>query len=355
MSGSDGESDSEDKTEEATPRRLEKAREEGQIVMSREVVGFAAFSAALLGILFGLPPLGYELMRGMRGILEHSHEAGFEIVTREMLRLGLLAALPVLAMGLMGAIAGAMLQSKGLFSVTSIKPKFSKISPVSGVKRLLGVDGLIELLRTIIKLLVVAAALWWALGDPEDLRTTLSVSPSDLLGLMVDASMDLVIAALVAFAGIAVADYFVVRFRHFRRLRMSRKELRDELKDTDGDPNIKARIKSIRLGRARRRMMAAVPNAAVVITNPTHFAVALAYDEKSQAAPKIVAKGAEAVAARIRAVAEESGVPLVSNPPLARALFKQELETEIPAEHYQAVAEIIAYVWRLRGRSGGAG
>ena len=355
MSGSGGDSDSEDKTEEATGRRLEKAREEGQIVMSREVVGFAAFSAALLGMLFGLPPLGHELMRGMRGILEHTHELRIDVATREMLRLGLMAALPVMVMGLVGAIAGTMLQSKGLFSAASLKPKFSKINPGAGLKRLLGAETGIEFLRTILKLGVVGGALWWSLGDPVELRAVISMGPAELLTMMVRTSMDLVIATLIAFAAIAVMDYFVVRFRHLHRLRMSRQELREEAKDTEGDPHIKARIRSIRMGRARQRMMAAVPTAAVVVTNPTHYAIALAYDEKSQAAPKIVAKGADAVAARIRAVAEEAGVPLVSNPPLARALFKQELETEIPAEHYQAVAEIIAYVWRLRGRSGGTG
>jgi flagellar biosynthetic protein FlhB len=217
-----------------------------------------------------------------------------------------------------------------------------------------GPEGGIELIRTLIKLSVVCAALWWALGDPRELRASLSLGPGDLLKLMVRAAMDLFIAAMIAFAAIAVLDYLVVRFRHLHRLRMTRQELRDEVKESEGDPIIKGRIRNIRLARARRRMMAAVPKAAVVITNPTHYAIALAYDENSQAAPKIVAKGTEAVAARIRAVAEEAGVPLVSNPPLARALFKLELETEIPAEHYQAVAEIIAYVWRLRGRTGAA-
>jgi flagellar biosynthetic protein FlhB len=201
---------------------------------------------------------------------------------------------------------------------------------------------------------VVGAALWWALGDPRELRAALSLGPGDLLRMMVSASMNLFIAAMIAFAGIAVLDYLVVRFRHLHKLRMTRQELREEVKESEGDPMIKGRIRSLRMARARRRMMAAVPKAAVVITNPTHFAVALAYDENSQAAPKVVAKGAEAVAARIRALAEESNVPLVSNPPLARALFKLELDTEIPAEHYQAVAEIIAYVWRLRGRAGAA-
>jgi flagellar biosynthetic protein FlhB len=201
---------------------------------------------------------------------------------------------------------------------------------------------------------VVGGALWWAIGDPRDLRAVLSLGPGDLLHLMMRATMSLFIAAMVAFAAIAVLDYQVVRFRHLHKLRMTRQELREEVKESEGDPMIKGRIRSLRMARARRRMMAAVPKAAVVITNPTHYAVALAYDENSQAAPKVVAKGTEAVAARIRALAEESNVPLVSNPPLARALFKLELDTEIPAEHYQAVAEIIAYVWRLRGRAGAA-
>jgi flagellar biosynthetic protein FlhB len=351
---SGGDEGGQDKTEDATPRRIQKAREEGQVAISREVVSFITLGAALIGMVFGLPPLGHELMRGMRGVLENGHQLQIGLVATEMMRLGLLAALPVMVLAMIGAIAGVMLQSRGLVSAKGLKPQFSRINPGSGIKRLVGPDGAIEFLRTLIKLAVVCAALWWSLGDPREMRAALSLGPGDLLFLMVRAAMDLVIAALVAFAGIAILDYLVVRFRHLRKLRMSRQELREEVKETEGDPHIKARIKSLRMSRARRRMMAAVPKAAVVVTNPTHYAVALAYDENSAAAPKVVAKGTEAVAARIRAVAEEAGVPLVSNPPLARALFKLELETEIPAEHYQAVAEIIAYVWRLRGRSGAA-
>ena len=355
MSGSGGADEGgQDKTEDATPRRIQKAREEGQIAMSREVVSFVALGFGLIGLMFGLPPLGYELMRGMRGVLENGHQLQVGLVATEMIRLGLLAVLPVMAMAMIGAIAGTMLQSRGLISAKGLKPQFSRINPASGIKRLIGAEGGIEFLRTLIKLGVVCAALWWALGDPRELRASLSLGPGELLRLMVRAAMDLFIAAMIAFAAIAMLDYLVVRFRHLHRLRMTRQELREEVKESEGDPIIKGRIRNLRLSRARRRMMAAVPKAAVVITNPTHYAVALAYDENSQAAPKVVAKGAEAVAARIRALAEESNVPLVSNPPLARALFKLELETEIPAEHYQAVAEIIAYVWRLRGRAGAA-
>lgn len=353
-SSSNNEDSAQDKTEEATPRRIEKAREEGQIALSREVVGFVVLGAVLIGMTFGLPPLGIELMRGMRGVLENSHQLQIGLVAQEMMRLGLLAVLPVLILAVIGAIAGTLVQSRGLISAKALKPRFSRISPLAGVKRLLGPDGAIQFLRTLLKLMVVGLALWWAIGDPSELRAALSLAPAELLVMILRAAIDLFIAAMVAFAGIAVLDYVVVRFRHFQRLRMTRQQLREEVKETDGDPLIKGRIRNLRMARARRRMMAAVPKAAVVITNPTHYAVALAYDENAQAAPKVVAKGTEAVAARIRALAEDSNVPLVSNPPLARALFKLELDTEIPAEHYQAVAEIIAYVWRLRGRAGAA-
>jgi len=156
------------------------------------------------------------------------------------------------------------------------------------------------------------------------------------------------LAALVAFAGIAVLDLMWVRYRHASQLRMSKQELREEAKESEGDPTMKARRRQIRQAQGRRRMMSAVPRAAVVVTNPTHYAVALAYGGDS-AAPKVVAKGADAMAARIREAAQQAGVPLVANPPLARALWRLDLEAEIPPEHYQAVAEIIAYVWRQRG------
>lgn len=149
---------------------------------------------------------------------------------------------------------------------------------------------------------------------------------------------------------VAAGDVLWVRWRHGRQLRMSRQDIQDELKDTEGDPRIRARIRQLRQQRARRRMLAEVPKATVVITNPTHYAVALAYDRAKHAAPRVVAKGVDAMAARIRDMAADHRVPLVANPPLARALYRVELDAEVPAEHFQAVAEIIAYVWRLRQR-----
>ena len=162
----------------------------------------------------------------------------------------------------------------------------------------------------------------------------------------------LVLGAQAIFAGL---DLVLVRVRYARRMRMSREEQREETKETEGDPRVKARLRRLRAARARRRIMAAVPTATVVVTNPTHYAVALRYEQGKGGAPRVVAKGMDEVAARIRAIAEENRVPLVANPPLARALYTVELDREVPAEHFQAVAEVIAYVWRLSGRARRAG
>jgi flagellar biosynthetic protein FlhB len=225
---------------------------------------------------------------------------------------------------------------------------------MAAIKRLFGAEGAIEFLRTLLKLGLVGGALWWVLADPAALGALLHQPAGALLAAGGRAAIDLALAALVAFAGIAVLDWVWVRWQHLHRLRMSRQELKEEMRESEGDPHVKARLRRLREGRARSRMLAAVPRAAVVVTNPTHFAVALAYEQGSAAAPRVVAKGADAVAARIRAAAEEARVPIVSNPPLARALFRLEVDAEIPAEHYQAVAGIIAYVWRLGGRGPGA-
>lgn len=346
--------EAEDKTEAATPRRIEKAREEGQVAVSRELAGFAALGGGVLGLMIALPPAGAEMLRGMRAVLERSHEIPPMVAALELGWLGLLAALPAAVLAATGALVVTLLQTRMMVSAKGITPMFSRVNPMAALKRIFGVEGAIEFLRTLLKLGLVGAALWWVLADPAALVTLLAMPPGALLREGAKAAIDLTIAALVAFAGIAVLDWLWVRWRHLHQLRMSRQELKEEMRESEGDPHVKARLRRLREQRARSRMMQAVPKAAVVITNPTHFAVALAYDQGSSAAPRVVAKGADEVAARIRAMADEHRVPIVSNPPLARALFRLDLDTEIPAEHYQAVAEIIAYVWRLGGRGASA-
>ncbi|BDG73006.1 EscU/YscU/HrcU family type III secretion system export apparatus switch protein [Roseomonas fluvialis] len=348
--GGQGGSESEDKTEAATPRRIEKAREDGQAAVSRELAGFGALGGGVLGLTIALPPAGAEMLRGLRAVLERAHEIPPMVAAIELGRLGMLAALPAAVLAGAGALVATLLQTQMMVSAKGITPQFSRVNPVAALKRLFGVEGAIEFLRTLLKLGLVGAALWWVLGDPARLVGLLAMPPGALLREGAKAAIDLAVAALVAFAAIAVLDWLWVRWRHLHRLRMSRQDLKEEMRESEGDPQVKARLRRLRETRARQRMMAAVPKAAVVITNPTHFAVALAYDQGSSAAPRVVAKGADEVAARIRAMADEHRVPIVSNPPLARALFRLDLDTEIPAEHYQAVAEIIAYVWRLGGR-----
>ena len=343
-------SEAEDRTEAATPRRIEKAREDGQAAVSREVAGLASLAGGGLGLMIALPPAGAAMLRGLRAVLGRAHEIPPMVAALELGRLGMLAALPAAMLAAAGALAATLLQTRGLVSAKGLRPQVARINPMAALKRILGPEGAIEFLRTLLKLGLVGAALWWALGDPAALGALLHMPPAALLRAGGQAALDLALAALAVFALIGALDWLWVRWRHLHRLRMSRQDLKEEMRESEGDPQVKGRLRQLRERRARGRMMAAVPRAAVVVTNPTHFAVALAYEQGSSAAPRVVAKGADAVAARIRAMAEEHRVPIVSNPPLARALFRLDLETEIPAEHYQAVAEIIAYVWRLGGR-----
>lgn len=349
MAEEGGGSESDDKTEAPSQRRLDKAWEEGQFPMSREAVGFAVLALAMLGAFAAMPATLAPLMRDLRGILANAHQLDPLAALRELALPFLLAILPVVALAAIGAIAATFAQSRGHASAKKLMPQLSKISPLAGLKRLFGTEALLDFLRTLLKLGVVTLALRQALGDPFLLEAVMHMPVGALPGVAMAEVKQLVIATLIAFAAIAAADIFLVRFRHFRQLRMSRQDIKEEMKDSEGDPHVKGKQKQIRMAQSRKRMMAAVPKATVVITNPTHYAVALAY-EGGNSAPRIVAKGVDAAAARIRAIAEEHGVPLYPNPPLARALYKFDVDAEIPPEHYQAVAEIIAFVWRLKGR-----
>jgi len=209
-------------------------------------------------------------------------------------------------------------------------------------------DGADQLIKSLAKLGIFGAAIWVAVQDDlSELMVLPRQDPSRLPSVVIRPLFHILLASFLCQAALAILDIGWMRFRHARDLRMSRQDIGEEMKETEGNPHTKARIRRIRVIRARRRMMAQVPKATVVVTNPTHYAVALLYDRAVNPAPRVVAKGIDAVALRIREVAEAARVPVVSNPPLARALYRLELDAEIPAEHYKAVAEIIAYVWRL--------
>jgi flagellar biosynthetic protein FlhB len=354
MAEGDEAADPADRSEAATPRRLERAREQGQVALSREAVGFAALLAASLAAMLALPPMGAELLRAMRAVLARGHELTMAEGVAGLFWLALKIVAPVAGAAAVGAAGVTLLQTRGLVSAAPLAPRLDKINPWAGLKRLLGLESLAEFLRSLAKLALVGGALWFAMRDVLALQEALHHSVAATLQAAGGAVLRLMAAALAAFALVAVLDLAWVRFRHLRNLRMTRQELREEVKESEGDPQLRARRRQIQQQRARSRMMAEVPKAAVVITNPTHYAVALAY-AGGDAAPRIVAKGVDEVAARIRAAAEGAGVPLVANPPLARALHRLDLGAEIPAEHYQAVAEIIAFVWRRTGRAAGGG
>ncbi|HJS85204.1 MAG TPA: EscU/YscU/HrcU family type III secretion system export apparatus switch protein [Acetobacteraceae bacterium] len=350
----EGANTQEDRTEAPTQRRLQRAREAGQVAVSREVVLWAVLGAATLGLAWRAPAAGRDLVVTFRALIEHaaSGEASPSAALRLAAAAGLRATAPLLALVLVAG-AGAVLGQTGfLFSPATLRPDMARISPVAGLRRLLGPDSLIEAGRSLAKLLLIGIAVWHALAaDMPALAEAPFQNVAGLAGRLAGMVARLLVSVLVAQAGIAVLDLAWVRFRHARGLRMSREDIREEQKETDGDPRVKARLKRLRLQRARRRMLAAVPKATVVVTNPTHYAVALAYERTQNAAPRVVAKGVDSMAERIREVAREHAVPLVPNPPLARALYRLDLDAEVPSEHYKAVAEIIAFVWRLRGRA----
>jgi flagellar biosynthetic protein FlhB len=342
-----------DRTEPATPRRLQRAREEGRVPVSREVQNFAGLMAVTLVIASaGAMTISgmVERLATLLGSGDLSRSAGAHVV-RLACTAFLWGAAPFVIAALLAGVAASLLQTGFFIHGGTLRPDFSRISPRAGFRRLFGLNGLLDGLKSIAKVAIMALALWYVVqADLPALMLSPRWEPTALLTHILHPVLRMLLATLVVQAAVAGFDLFWVRFRHARQLRMTREDVREEQRETEGDPRLKARLRQIRMQRARKRMLAAVPHATVVVTNPTHYAIALSYDRMRNAAPKIVAKGIDSMATRIREVAQAHSVPLIANPPLAHALYRVELDAEIPAEHYQAVAEIIAYAWRLGNR-----
>ncbi|MBN8929893.1 MAG: flagellar type III secretion system protein FlhB [Rhodospirillales bacterium] len=350
MAEEDGASPGE-KTEPATQRRRQRAREAGQVAISRELASFAGLAAGIGVLLAAGGPLAKGLAVRLSVFLAQADSASLA-GSLGLQRAGVAALLAVAPLVLLVLVAGAgavLGQSGFLVSGALLKPDLTRLDPRKGLRRLFAAESLVEAGKSVVKIAVIAAALWWSLsGAVERLILFAFDGPQHLPLHLLPLLGGVAWVILGMQAAIAGVDLLFVHRRFSRRLRMSREDIRQELKETDGDPAIKGRIRQIRMQRARRRIRAAVAKATVVVTNPTHYAVALAYDRGTSAAPRVVAKGTDLMAARIREIAEEHRVPIVANPPLARALFRVELDREIQPEHYQAVAELIAYVWSLR-------
>jgi flagellar biosynthetic protein FlhB len=352
--------DDAEKTEDPTQRRLDEAIKRGDVVKSQEVSAWFMLAAAALVLMTFSAPMSTQLTATMRGILANSWripmDGGGVMQLFRALSGELLAtlAIPFLIL-VLAAIAGNMVQHRLVWSADSIIPRFSKVSPLSGFKRMFSAQSLANFLKGLAKLavvgVVVGAVLWPARKRLEGLVTT---DPAAIAPYTRSLSVQLVGAVVAILALIAAADYLFQYRQWNERQKMSLREIKDEFKDAEGDPKIKAKIRQLRMSRVRRRMMAAVPTATVVITNPTHFAVALKW-ERGMNAPICVAKGQDLIARKIREVAEENRVPVVENPPLARTLHATvEVDQEVPAEHYKAVAEVISYVVRLSRAARGA-
>ncbi|MCJ8324710.1 MAG: flagellar biosynthesis protein FlhB [Rhizobiales bacterium] len=349
--GDDGE-----KTEEPTQKKLEDAFKKGDIAKSQEVNLFFGLMAATLAVAAMSTLVSSDVMILLQRFISRPHdivvdEASILALTIQIIGgAGAVLFLPLLLFMVAG-VAGNLVQHKPLMTTEKIKPKLSKISLLQGAKRLFSSQSIANFLKSLFKLVVVTSLIIWSVWPDKDMLSQLvTVEMNQLLAVILQMVIKIFIVALVAMAPIALADYLFQKQTWLKKQRMSMKEIKDEYKQMEGDPLIKGKIRQLRMERARGRMMAEVPNAAVVITNPTHYAIALKYDE-SMATPICIAKGIDAVALRIRQVAKDNGVTIVENPPLARALYASiELEDEIPAEHFKAVAQVIGYVMRLKGK-----
>lgn len=350
--------DGTEKTEDPTEKKLRDSQEKGDVVKSQEVNTWFIMAASLVVIIGFSGSMAEHLMVSFAGIVEHSYsipvdDGGLKklwYLIGQMLIVPLLLPLGVLAIA---GLVGNIIQHPPVLSLEPLTPKLSKISPVAGLGRLFSSQSLLNFGKGLVKITMVTlllVAVIWPERDSLDLLVSTDIS--QVLPIVLALTIKLVGATFALFTVIAIVDYAYEKWKWMEKQKMTLKEVKDEHKAQEGDPQIKGRIRQIRHERSRKRMMAAVPEANVVITNPTHYSIALKY-EKGMNAPLLLAKGIDDVAFRIRDVAKEHDIPIVESPPLARALYATvEIDEEVPSEHYRAVADVIGYVMKLNARSG---
>lgn len=351
--------DKDSKTEEPTDKRLEKAREDGDIPSSQEIKSLIALIAALIIVGAMAPAMVKRMGQVLGAYLGHLHDIPMDRagLTESMMELGKeiawVMAAPVGFVFLV-TLVGSLAQTGFMFSAKKMAPKLNKIGLISGAKRQFSKQKLFDFLKSLLKIIlvgtVVLAVIIPMFAHPDVvISQEFTVTLAELHWMVIV----LLFVFVLSFAVLAIADLIWTRWTHRQKLKMTKQEVKDEHKQSEGDPMVKGRIRSLRMKRVRERMMKSVPEASVVVTNPTHYAVALKYDMDSMAAPKLVAKGVDFLAARIREMAEEHDVPIVENPPLARALYATvEIDQDIPPDQYKAVAEVIGFVMRQRQGGG---
>jgi len=344
-----------EKTEPASERRLEKAREEGNVARSRELTTLVMLSTAIGGLWFTAESLGGTLSAAMRRGLQF--ERGIAYEPQQMLArtawMGmqtLLAMAPLFAMMVVAAVVAPMMLGGWLLSGKAVSPNFGKLNPLAGIARMFSTQSLAELVKALAKSLLIGGVAYLVIMDDlEHVMALLGQPESTALPhtiMLVGRSCALIAASLVL---VALIDVPWQLWTYYKKLRMSREDVRQEHKESEGDPHIKAQIRRQQQAIAKRRMMSEVPKADIVVTNPTHFAVALKYVDGDMRAPRVVAKGTDLVAQRIRELAAEHKVAILEAPPLTRALYKHtRLGDEIPSGLYTAVAEVLAWVYQLK-------
>jgi len=346
--------DTDDKTEDPTQKRLDEALERGDVAKSQEVNTWFIIAGGTLILSTFSGSVGSGILTPMRALIANAGQLRTDgtalLALGNTLSYAVLGAIGVpLLMLALAAIAGNMIQHRLVWSSESLKPKFSKVSPGAGLKRIFGKQAVANFAKGLFKLVALGAVMMAVLWpERHRLESFLMFDPSAILGIVINLTLQLMGAVVAMLAAVAIADYFFQYRQWYQRQRMSLQEIKDEFKQSEGDPHIKGKIRQLRQQRMKKRMMAAVPNASVIITNPTHYSVALSYD-RGMPAPVCVAKGADNIALKIREIAKKHDIPIVENVPLARALYATvDIDEEIPVEHYQAVAEIIGYVMGLK-------
>lgn len=349
--------DDSERTEEPTQKRIQDARAKGDVVYSAEVGSALSLLAVTLLVAFTAGPVARDIGRLLAGGLANAAQlpadgrALMHLYGALGLRVLGVVAMILLTLMLAG-LAARFIQDRPAWSAQRLSPKLDRLNPMEGAKRVFGPQAVGAFAKTALKFIIVGGAVAWALWPRDGLLSILPMLDVAAIGPLVqERALALLMACTIAAAAIAGVDYIFVRQAWMKRQRMTRRELREEFRQSDGDPEVRAKLRKIRQERARQRMMAAVPTATVVIANPTHYSVALKYDRIASPAPVVVAKGVNETALRIREVAEANEVPVIEDPPLARALYASaDIDETIPREHFEAVAKIVGYVLRLAER-----
>jgi flagellar biosynthesis protein FlhB len=356
------EDDSQEKTEEASGRKIEKAREEGQVPRSRDLTTSVVLLLGSIALLYYSDFMGGKFVEMTRANFVISREAIFDPNAMighfaSAMYMGLVSMVPFMALMLAASIIGPVALGGWLWSGDALMPKLSRMDPMAGLKRMFSMKALMELLKASAKVTVILGTTIWLLNYYA--QPMFRLSDQDV-GTAIIESAEISAYALIILSAstllIAAVDVPLQLYEYNKKLKMSKQEVKDESKDTDGKPEVKGRIRQLQREMAQRRMMSNVPNADVIITNPTHYAVALKYNPESMATPILLAKGGDNIALKIREIAKAHGIEIIESPVLARAIFHTtELDTEIPAGLYLAVAQVLAYVFQLRTYRKGRG